>query len=203
MSREGKSGAAERSMLWRSITVTDEVERSSVVSRRSGVVMTIRSSIVALPAGSWAPAWLVETSATAPVKKTVFFNSAPKRIDGATAPQGSFRTAGGRGEGRFAGSRISPSGRSGMRQHFTCHRHGRPRLTTPRGQAWVTGTGRSPDFRVIALFRLPGRMQRSVASWKKAQRLQLRGQSRLWPIVRPHRVPFSSALRRNQLQIRS
>lgn len=44
---------------------------------------------------------------------------------------------------------------------LSCHRHGRPRLITPRDQAWVTGTGRSPDFRVIALFRLPGRVSAS------------------------------------------
>ena len=40
---------------------------------------------------------------------------------------------------------------------FRCHRHGRPRMDTPRAHTWVTGTGRSPGFRVIArFFRLPG-----------------------------------------------
>lgn len=57
-----------------------------------------------------------------------------------------------------------------------------PRTTAPEHpscSAWVTGKGRSPDFRVIA-FPPPSRSRHalSVAFWKKAQRLQLRGQLR-------------------------
>jgi hypothetical protein len=45
----------------------------------------------------------------------------------------------------------------------------------------VTGTGRSPDFRVIAFFRLPERTNAFSGTVEEAQRLQLRGQSRIWP----------------------
>lgn len=54
--------------------------------------------------------------------------------------------------------------------------------TTPRVHAWVTGTGRSPDFRVNApSSAFPNVRTHPVASWKEARRLQLRGQLRDWP----------------------
>ncbi|CAI2931939.1 protein of unknown function [Aminobacter niigataensis] len=103
---------------------------------------------------------------------------------GATRIAPGFQTAGKTGRQADFGTKLTRRP-SACGNTFQCHRHGRPRLTTPRGQAWVTGTGRSPDFRVIAFFRLPERTNAFSGMMEEAQRLQLRGQSRIWPSASP------------------
>src|ERR1700751_2949614 len=50
-------------------------------------------------------------------------------------------------------------------------------------------SGRSPDLRVDALFPPSRADEKPSGIWKRAHRLQLRAQLRIWP--RPHRIPMS------------
>ena len=188
-SSDGRSTAADLRMSSASMIVTEEVERCSDETRRSGVVTVMVSSTVTpspAPGRVWACAAAVRASAHAPVARMVFFIS-PPMSGRSLAPMVHLEPRAGRNDGQ-EWQAIHPGAVPGARQHdFRVTTTDDRAWPNPRGRAWVTGAGRSPDFRVIAFLRLPGRM-RPVASWKKARRSQLRGQPGFG--ARPTVFPF-------------
>lgn len=91
--------------------------------------------------------------------------------------------------GRAGGSHVPPGSRKARGNTLSCHRSGRPRLIPPRDQAWVTGTGRSPDFRVVASRRLPGPLRPSGISGRGSA-ATVAGAVAALPIARLTVFPF-------------
>ena len=123
-------------------------------------VTTTRSSSVTSSvspaASSSARAFPEIASATAPAQYNHF--RIPASMDERIVRLIDNRRQAMRGTGR---ERIGP-GRLACGNTFQCHRYVRPRLNTPRVRTWVTGTGRSPDFRVAACL-LPSRSHRATS----------------------------------------